>query len=295
MTRKNTGRSSERDTVAQKKKKTVFISSITSDIGLALARRYSADGYIVAGTYRSRKLLPELAGLPGCHLFSCDLSKKGTILSSIRRFASLGLKWETFISCASWPPPLTGFFGGDFDEWSASVHVNAIEQLRVLHAIYPFRDRKTAANVVFFAGPGTNNAVKNFSALTLSKLMLIKACELLDAENGDLNAFIVGPGWTRTKTHDIILSDPNVSPEKYRETMAFLKTQEGTSMEDIYRCVRRLSLSGRKVSGGRNFSIVHDAWRSDELFEELAKDPDMYKLRRYRNEWKGSGKKNEQR
>ena len=142
----------------------------------------------------------------------------------------------------------------------------------------------------FSGGPGTNNAVTNFSALTLSKTMLLKSCELLHAENEDINAFIVGPGWTRTKTHDAILSDPHVSEEKRQGTLDFLSSNSGTSMDDIYDCIRWLSEAGRAVAGGRNFSVVHDHWGSDELAQELSNDFDMYKLRRYRNDWKDKGK-----
>lgn len=270
-------------------RKVVFISSITSDIGLDLAKRYSSDGYVVAGTYRSKKLLPQLKSLPDCHLFYCDLKNKASLNKSIKDFARLKLPWETFISAAVWPPPLNGFFESDFDEWSASVHVNAIEQLRVLHGLYPLRRKGITANAVFFAGPGTNNAVKNFSALAVSKIMLIKMCELLDAETSDLNVFIVGPGWTKTKTHWQILADPHVSKEKYEETMRFMQSGQGTKMEDIYRCIRWLSRKGRRVSGGRNFSVVHDRWGKEDLAKALLKDIDMYKLRRFQNGWKPKG------
>lgn len=267
-------------------KKVVFISAITSDIGIALAKRYSQDGYIVAGTYRSKNLLPEVNRLHNCYLYYCDLNDQETIRHSISQFAKEGLKWDTFISCAAIPTPLVSFFRSDFQEWSQSVHVNAIEQLRVLHTIYPLRDNEITANVVFFAGPGTNKAVKNFSAAAVSKIMLIKMCELLDAENEDLNVFIIGPGWTKTKTHRLILSDPDVSPEKYRETLDFLKNKPGTSMDDIYDSIRWLSQQGRLVAGGRNFSVVHDLWGKRELLKELLKDINMYKLRRFRNDWK---------
>lgn len=266
--------------------KVVFLSSITSDIGIALAKMYSADGYIVTGTYRSTNLLFELKNLPACHAFYCDLADPATIGTSTAEFATLGLKWNTFISLASWPPPMSSFFEGNFDDWSNSVHVNAIEQLRALHALQPHRDTTQVANAVFFAGPGTNNAVKNFSALTVSKLMLIKMCELLDAEDETLNTFIVGPGWTRTKTHSLILADPNVSDEKKRETLNFLESQKGTPMEEIYASIQWLCTKGRDVAGGRNFSVVHDPWGSEELEAELRKDRNMYKLRRFRNDWR---------
>jgi hypothetical protein len=41
----------------------------------------------------------------------------------------------------------------------------------------------------------------------------------------------------------------------------------------------------RKVMGGRNFSTVFDKWGSQELEERLLRDTDMYKLRRFGNDW----------
>lgn len=264
----------------------VFLSSITSDIGIALAKRYAAEGNVVVGTYRSEKLLPQLSEIPSQRLLRCDFSDRQSIEDSISAFRRLGLRWETLIFLAAMPQPLSAFFESDFDVWSQAIHVNAIEQMRVLHSMYPLRAAGNPCNVVFFSGPGTNKAVKNFSAAAASKHLLLKMCELLDEENPDLNVFIVGPGWTRTKTHYEILSDPRVSHEKKRETEAFLESQQGTSMDDIYRGIEWMCSEGRAVAGGRNFSIVHDPWGTEELARELVKDPDMYKMRRSRNGWR---------
>jgi len=113
-------------------------------------------------------------------------------------------------------------------------------------------------------------------------------CEFIDAENKDVNIFIVGPGWTKTKMHYLILSDKDISKEKYKETMDFLEKRDGTSLKDIYDCIRWLSRQGKKVASGRNFSIVHDPWkgrRRRRLVNELRADGDMYKLRRYKNDF----------
>jgi len=266
--------------------KVIFLSSITSDIGIALAKRYVAQGDLVAGTYRSKKLLPELSEIPSERLIFCDFSDRRSIEESVSAFRRLGLRWDTLIFLAAMPQPLSSFFESDFDVWTQAMHVNAIEQLRVLHGMYRLRAEGKMCNVIFFSGPGTNKAVKNFSAAATSKHVLLKMCELLDAENPDLNVFIVGPGWTRTKTHDEILSDPGVSEEKKRETEAFLKSYQGTSMDDIFRSIEWMCAQGRTVAGGRNFSIVHDPWGTDELARELAKDSEMYKMRRSRNGWR---------
>lgn len=265
--------------------KVVFISSITSDIGLHCARRYTAEGFEVYGTYRSTKLLPELSFVPEERLYFADLRDPASVDKAGESFLAAGKKWSAFMSCAAQPGPQNPFFESDFGAWSESVHVNAIEQIRQLHVIGNAMEEKGAC-AVFYAGPATNSAVKGFSALALSKIMLIKMCELLAAENPDLNVFIVGPGWTRTKTHYDVINDPTVSREKYEETLKFLESGAGTSLDEIYDCIKWLSEQEPTVASGRNFSVVHDCWGDDELAEQLRRDSDMYKLRRHGNGWR---------
>jgi len=209
------------------------------------------------------------------------------ISSFVKNFEELGLKWDIFISLPCTPLPLKAFFECDFEEWSESVHLNAIEQLRILHHLHPFRNNKSISDVVLFAGGGVNNAVKNFSAYTISKIMLIKMCEFIDAENKDLNIFILGPGWTKTKAHYITLENVDKDSDKYRETVDFLSNRKGTSMDDIFNCVSWLCSQGKSIASGRNFSVVNDKWhgkKSEILAGELKKDSNIYKLRRFKND-----------
>ena len=143
------------------------------------------------------------------------------------------------------------------------------------------------SHVVFFAGGGTNNPFTNYSAYCVSKILLIKMCELLDDENTDLNVFIVGPGWVRTKIHDQTLDNPKGAGNSYERTLEFLESEgSGTSYEDIYDCINWCIAKGRDVAGGRNFSVVYDTWRQggEQLAEQLRGDSDKFKLRRFGNE-----------
>lgn len=267
-------------------KKTVLILSITSDIGTALAKRYAAEGHTIIGTYRTDGHLDQIRGIHNCRVLPCDIGDRTSVARFLKEYSALQSPWDIFISLPCTPLPLGAFFKCDFDEWSESVHINAIEQLRVLHGVYPMRNTKSICDVVFSTGGGTNNAVLNFSAYTISKIMLIKMCEFLDAENKDLNIFIFGPGWTKTKTHHITLEHVDKTDKKYTETVEFMRTGVGTSMDDIYGCIKWLSEQGREVAGGRNFSVVHDEWKGDQreqLVAALKADTNMYKLRRHRN------------
>lgn len=266
--------------------KVVVLISITSDIGVALAHRYAQHGYRIVGTYRSTTQLDQLSDISNIQLYPCDIMNRQEIASFIKEYAALDVPWDIFISLPCTPLPLKGFFQCDFDEWAESIHLNAIEQLRILHQLHPYRNIHSVSNVVLFAGGGVNNAVIDFSAYTVSKSMLIKMCEFLDAENKDMNIFIVGPGWTKTKAHLITLANVDQNSCKYRETIDFLNMREGTSMDDIFNCISWLCAQGKEVASGRNFSVVNDQWHGESssvLAEELRSDGNMYKLRRHRN------------
>ncbi|MCL5072130.1 MAG: SDR family oxidoreductase [Actinobacteria bacterium] len=269
--------------------KVVVIISITSDIGIALAKRYIQMGYKVVGTYRSVELLSELENFDNLELFHCDIGSRNSIEEFVKKFTEMNLKWDLFISCTGTQNPVGAFFECDFDKWSDSIHINAIEQLRILHALYNYKNPKLIPGVVYFAGGGTNNAVYNYSAYTASKILLIKMCELLDFENKDMNIFIIGPGWVKTKIHLQTLEAGDRAGNNYQKTKKFMDDGGGTGMDDIFECIEWLIKQGKKISSGRNFSVVHDSWKGPEsknLVKELDDDYNMYKLRRYKNEWR---------
>ena len=268
---------------------TVFILGIGSDIGSALARFYSLEGYVVTGTYRQKKTVDSILKIPNICLFQCDILKNKDIKRITTEYGNSTIfgPWDIFISCVGSMEPIDNFFACDFDMWERSVMLNSMAQLRFLHKMYPFRRKEKRSNVVFFAGAGTNGPATNYSAYCASKILLIKMCELLDNENGDLNVFIVGPGWVRTKIHSQTLTNPSGAGHNYQRTVRFLESREaGTSYRDIYDCIKWCVSHGKDVAGGRNFAVVHDLWKDGgaTLVEQLRNDKDKFKLRRSGNQ-----------
>lgn len=264
--------------------KTVFILAISSDIGLALAERYLKDGCFVVGTYRDAVDFPGAAGQ--FHLLPCDVGSPESINLAVAAYAKLRKPWDIFISAVGTEEPIGPFFDCDFNAWEQSVIVNSTAQLRVLHALYPRRREGRTAQAVFFAGGGTNNPFANYSAYCVSKIALIKMCELLADESPDLHVFILGPGFVRTKIHQQTLNNRVAAGSNYDKTVGLLMSESpGTSHDDIYRCVTWCITQGRNVTGGRNLSVVHDPWREpgEKLAEQLRNDPNKFKLRRHGN------------
>ena len=270
----------------QQNRRCIVIIGVSSDIGRELALRYHRDGCMVVGTYRNPDGVADLRDKEHIHLFPCDIDNIDSVEEFAQEFEHLEVCWNTFISCPATQLPLGKFFECDFREWSDSIHTNCINQLGVLHRLHKKRE-SPLANVVLFAGPGTNNPARYYSAVCVSKIALIKMCELLDDENEDLNVLIVGPGWVRTKTHYQTLAYPELTGQNYFRTKAFIESGDsGTPMEEIYQHIEWLVAQDKPVASGRNFSTVHDFWGTEELAQELLKDSNMYKLRRYRNDWK---------
>ncbi len=263
--------------------KTVVIISVSSDIGNYLAKQYLARGWKVIGTYRQEK---NLQGLDSKNKDFCklDISQPRQINNFILYLRRRQVRWDRLICSVGSLLPAQDFFECDFDQWQDSLLVNAIAPLRLVHGLFPLRNRQ--ARVVFFAGGGANGTVRHMSAYAISKIMLTKMVEFIDAEYPHLHVSIIGPGWTLTKIHNDILKGEKVSSLKRAQTKHDIKQKPSTSLEDIDACIEWVCAQPKALTSGRNFSVVYDPWREGKrqrLLAALKKDPNMYKLRRQGN------------
>jgi NAD(P)-dependent dehydrogenase (short-subunit alcohol dehydrogenase family) len=265
--------------------KTAVILGVTSDIGRELAGRFIADGWAVVGTYRESA---HLAGLPtACRAFACDLESRRSVDDFADACAREPIIWDVLVVAVGTEEPIGPFWECDEDEWERGIGVNALAPLRVLRKIYPFRNASARPCVILFSGAGTNSAAPAYSAYCASKILLIKMCELLDAESPDTSFVIIGPGIVRTKIHEQTLRAADRSGPNYRKVVDFLASpRSGTSHDEIYACLRWCIGAGKAAVGGRNISLVYDVWRDgrDSLAAALCRDPNLYKLRRFGND-----------
>ncbi len=269
-------------------KHNIIIVGIGSDIGYELAKRYSKLKYDIIGTYKSQQDSDKLSKINNCQYYNCDINNTKDIVNFKNYVSKKNIGWDLFISSIGTQKPINKFFECDFNEWSKSIHINAIEQLRMLHNLYPYRNKNEVVDVVFFAGSGTNGVSPNYSAYTISKIMLIKMCELLDNEYDDINIFIIGPGWVRTKIHQETINSIECAGDNFYRTLRFVEGDGiSTAYDDIFDCIEWARSKERKIVGGRNFSVVNDKWKEDKITNTLSElllcDNSMYKLRRHKN------------
>ena len=276
--------------------KTYLIASISSDIGFELAKTWIAEGHKVIGTYRNwNKSLEYFQHSKNVELFHMDFNNLDEFPVTTQKIIDSMSYWDNLIIASGSQEPIGLFSEIEFSDWKLGFEMNFISQLEFLHKMLPYRKirKKTEDNipsVLFFAGGGTNNSVNYYSAYTVAKIALIKMCEILDSEIPDTKFCILGPGWVNTKIHNPTLFDQGKnSRENYRKTIEMLRTAEEscTPMEKIVSACNWLLDVNSKLISGRNFSVVNDLLGENELLEVLAKDINMYKLRRSGNDWKG--------
>lgn len=269
-------------------KKGVIIGA-NSGIASALLEPLTQQGFSFIGTFRGDNLPSGLKSVEHFFrdLFECDFSSASSVDSCAKNIIQLNCRWDLLVFFPATMEPIGRFGDCDIENWIRSIHINLLNQLRFLHHLLPCRAPSSGEQmplVLFFAGGGTNSAPVNFSAYTLSKIALIKAVELLDAEYADTRFAIIGPGWVKTKIHDEVLRAGSASGSAFEETLRRLESDEFVPMSKIVSCCKWLLDAPKEIVGGRNFSVANDLWGEKELEEFLIDNPDVYKLRRLGNE-----------
>jgi len=265
-------------------KLTALIVGVSSDIGLALANHWASSGVDVIGSYRTMSDELLLSTDIFKKLFHCDFADKDSINSFVHKVTAQGIQWDVLVICPGTMNPIGPFSNCSFDEWELGISINLLSPLRILHGLLGSkRKSRRLPLVIFFAGGGVNSAPINYSSYTTSKIALIKATELLDAEFEDVRFSIIGPGWVKTKIHEETLMASERSKSAADETQRRLELGDFNSIDRVIECVDWLLDAPKKIIGGRNFSVVHDQWGDSSLELSLQADPDKYKLRRFGN------------
>jgi len=177
--------------------------------------------------------------------------------------------------------PIGSFKNVNFSEWEKGFKLNFTQPLKLLKMLLPFANlSKEKPLVIFISGAGTNNAPKNFSSYVLSKIALIKATEILDAEFKDFRFSIFGTGWIKSDIHLQVLNSSDQAKEAFLETKRRFENNDFTSIKTVENFMNWLIKQDKKIIGGRNFSSRDDDYLSKELTINLFKNNDLFKLRR---------------
>lgn len=246
------------------------VFGVTSEIGSFTAKKLETDNWDVYGTSRVES---------SDKIMLLDFNNDNDVQNFIDKTPWLD-NWSLVCFFAGTMKPIGPFFDVSFDKWEESLHINFISQLKLLHSIWPFRDKKNGVSVSFLAGGGTNSTFDNYSAYCISKIALIKFTELMASENPKDKFFIIGPGFIKTKIHNETLEAGKMAGNNLKKTLDFFGT-DGTTFDRFYDHFKWCLNSSIEEISGRNFSTVHDRWdESNSLLARLKLDQDLFKLRR---------------
>ncbi len=260
-----------------------IILSASSDIGISLATSWIEAGHVVFGTFRNRTTGQKLRKA-GVASYYCNLNSFEATRRASKRLARglLGRRWSVLVMAAGTQNPVGLFRENKFAEWEDSISVNFTRQVQFLHALLPHAE--VGAQVIFFAGGGTNGIVDRYSSYTISKIASIKLCELLAAEEPHLKFTSIGPGWVRTKIHQETLDAGLRAGENWEKTKARLASGNFFPIEKLSQRIEWIVESESEVVSGRNFSAVSDPFENPSFKNWLVADQNRFKLRRHANE-----------
>ena len=258
-----------------------IVISGSSDIGTSIINDLAKNNNEIVYTYNTNRI----DNLKNIKAFKLDISSR----EDIKKFATNNdlNNWDCLVILPAIQKPIGLFVESDSNEWAASVDLNFTNQMFAIRELIPKRSKKTKIkSIMLWAGGGTNSAPKYYSAYTVSKIAQIKMTELLDEELEDVKVSIIGPGWVKTKIHEQTLNAEKLARENYHTTLEKFKTSKFNSMKDVVSCFKKIISLDKKTAGGRNFSVEHDQWKSDEFIKMLNADRNIYKLRRDFNDFK---------
>ena len=264
--------------------KNALIIGISSGIGNALANHWLECGFQVSGTFRNQSATTRQLINKGAKLFELDLLSPNSINQFIKNYQSSKTSWDYLIVCPGTMLPVGAFRNIDFRIWKQSFDVNLISPLEIIQGLLPYGSKiETKPLITFIAAGGTNGAPINFSSYIISKIALLKATEILDAELEGFRTVIFGPGWIKTKIHDEVLKSRNSAPDAFEETERRLLVDDFTPMSSVISFMDWAIEQSKEVLAGRNFSSRDDPWYQADFLEKLLEDPSLLKLRRHSN------------
>ena len=263
--------------------KNVIIAGITSDIGRFICLKYLEEGCSVYGTYRKdiSKDFLELIHSSGGEAFYCDFSEPTSVEECSIQINNKVDNWDIFISAVGVIKPICSFAQANIDMWEKNVYVNAISQLHLLHNI--IEKRNADSSVFFMTSKGVNDAFANHSAYCISKIILIKMCELLDDEIPDCKFIAFNPGFIKTK---IIDQETNLNIDK--TTSSSSDDENEMKMNRVWKFIRWSADIKKSIVSGRDYFVKYDEWEGDSFAQFLSESPDAFKLRRYMDPWLGN-------
>ncbi len=212
----------------------------------------------------AKKLIPSL------EIDGYDITRWNRYSNSIPK-----VRWDLVLIPIGTVAPVGLWHEQLHERWDAAIDTNVLLPVRLLREMWAFRN--PGASVCFFAGANPNKPMENYSAYSVGKMALLKACEHLDLESPDVKLFALAPGVVLTKIHTATLQAGVKNERLERATR-----DGGVPIERIYSCLKWCIGQTKAVVGGRNICVSDSKdWDTERLLaHRLENNSNLFKLRR---------------
>ncbi len=130
----------------------VFVTGATAGFGLAIARRFAADGarVVIAGRRRDRldALAAELGGADRAHPLALDVSDREAVAAAIPALPDAFAAVDVLVNNAGLARGLEPAQSADLDDWDAMVDTNVKGLMYATRAVLPGMVARNAGHVV---------------------------------------------------------------------------------------------------------------------------------------------------
>ena len=208
---------------------TVVITGANRGLGLAFARRFSADGFHVIGTARQPDKAVELRAL-GVRIEQLDVTDAGSVrrLGEAIGDAAVDILINNAGIGGGWGRPLKDV---DIDEAERILQVNCLGPMRVTQALLPALhkgDRKLIVNITSILGSIERNTRGGSYGYRESKAALNMFTRSIAAElePHGFTCIAMNPGWVKTD-----MGGPNARLTPEQSIDAMVKVIEGLSTD----------------------------------------------------------------
>lgn len=259
-----------------------LIAGMDSAIGSHVSKYLAANSWEICSTTRKLSYVNDES------VFYCDFTLPESIDECTSKIRKVFPEINLLVIAIGLMNPIGNFGNCEFNQWEKTFYVNCTGPLRFINRLLPCLRMQENSMVLTFAGGAVNSAPKFYTSYNLSKISLVKSMELLSGEESKIKFISLGTGWINTPIHlqTINAKESLGESEILAETERRYMLNEFVNIDSINDFIKWSYFDAPLSISGRNFSLVNDNWRSGKLIDALNQDPNMYKLRRFKNDEK---------
>ena len=220
-------------------KKHVIITGAAGNLGRAVARKFLDLDYPVHAVISIRDN-PDFMNAPGLKIYQANLMYEPEAVNTVNQI------WDTAKNIESVIMTVGGFAGGNIEKTSLEdfekmFRLNFVTAYNIVRPAWKkMKEQKNGGLFVFIgARPAVHpSQAKNMVAYALSKSLIFRISEIINAEGGERNirSAVIVPGIIDTPENRKTMPDADfskwITADEIAETIAFLLTPEGKKIRE---------------------------------------------------------------